>query len=75
MSINLPADVRAALAESVAKKAVEYGFSVTEDQVIEAALRQYLSDTFEFTAHRKELDRIALMNSRVTDVLDMSVVR
>lgn len=83
-NINLPIDVRAALTVATEIRSAELGFTVTEHQIVEAALRQYLAPEFTIlkakAEEEAERDRAAkaaraleILDCRVDMVLDTSV--
>lgn len=53
-NIKLPIDVRAALTAATEIRSAELGFTVTEHQIVEAALRQYLAPEFTILKAKAE---------------------
>ena len=75
-NIKLPTGVRAALTMAAELRSVELGFTVTESQILEAALRQYLAPEFAIlkakAEEEAEKDRAAKA-ARALEVLDCHV--
>lgn len=75
-NINLPIDVRAALTVATEIRSAELGFTVTEHQIVEAALRQYLAPEFTIlkakAEEEAEKDRAAKA-ARALEILDCRV--